>query len=101
MVAFARALLRKPRVLVLDEATATLDVAAEERLLLALKTSFRGGSSPPPTVLLISHRLSCTALCDRVAVMDSGVVIEVGSPSELAGKEGGYFRGLCEKASEK
>jgi ABC-type multidrug transport system fused ATPase/permease subunit len=101
LVAFARALLRKPRVLVLDEATATLDVAAEERLLLALKTSFRGGSSPPPTVLLISHRLSCTALCDRVAVMDSGVVIEVGSPSELAGKEGGYFRGLCEKASEK
>lgn len=96
LVSFARALLRKPRVLILDEATATLDVAAEERLLGALKRSFVGGNSPPPTVLLISHRLSCTSLCDRVAVMDSGAVIEVGSPSELAAKQGGYFRSLLE-----
>jgi len=66
-IALARALLRKPRLLVLDEATSAIDVAGERAILETLK-----GMQPRPAIVLIAHRTESLALCDRVLRFESG-----------------------------
>ncbi|MCU1606197.1 MAG: transporter [Modestobacter sp.] len=77
-VALARALLTGPRVLVLDDATSAVDTAVEARIHTALRTAMRGR-----TTLLVAHRRSTLALADRVAVLDGGRVVDVGTAAEL------------------
>ncbi|SDF31916.1 ATP-binding cassette, subfamily B [Blastococcus fimeti] len=77
-VALARALLVAPRVLVLDDATSAVDAAVEARIHEALRGEMRGR-----TVLLVAHRRSTLALADRVAVLDAGRVVDVGTAAEL------------------
>ncbi len=77
-VALARALLIDPRVLVLDDATSAVDTAVEARIHAALRTGRRGR-----TTLLVAHRRSTLALADRVAVLDGGRVVDVGTAAEL------------------
>jgi ATP-binding cassette subfamily B protein len=77
-VALARALLTAPRVLVLDDATSAVDTAVEARIHTALRS---GRSSR--TTLLVAHRRSTLALADRVAVLDAGRVVDVGTAAEL------------------
>jgi len=77
-VALARALLTDPRVLVLDDATSAVDAAVEARIHEAL----RGGRAGR-TTLLVAHRRSTLALADRVAVLDAGRVVDVGTAAEL------------------
>ncbi|QXG75624.1 ABC transporter ATP-binding protein/permease [Modestobacter sp. L9-4] len=77
-VALARALLTDPRVLVLDDATSAVDAAVEARIHTALRTAVRGR-----TTLLVAHRRSTLALADRVAVLDGGRVVDVGTAAEL------------------
>ncbi|MFQ1000885.1 ABC transporter ATP-binding protein [Modestobacter sp. SSW1-42] len=77
-VALARALLTDPRVLVLDDATSAVDAAVEARIHAALRTAVRGR-----TTLLVAHRRSTLALADRVAVLDAGRVVDVGTVAEL------------------
>ena len=93
LVSLARALLRAPRLLVLDEATASLDVASEERILRAL----RSGAFAGCTCLIIAHRLSCAVEADRVCVMEAGEVVEAGAPGELL-RAGGAFAALVAAA---
>jgi ABC-type multidrug transport system fused ATPase/permease subunit len=85
LVAFARAFLADPRVLILDEATSSLDLPSERQVQRALRTLLRGR-----TAVIIAHRLSTVEIADRVLVIDGGRVIEDGPPSELRVSEGRY-----------
>jgi ATP-binding cassette subfamily B protein len=82
LVSFARALLADPAVLVLDKATASLDIPAEQAVQAALATVLAGR-----TALIIAHRLSTVLIADRVLVLADGAVIEDTSPAQ-------FFRSL-------
>jgi ATP-binding cassette, subfamily B, bacterial len=88
LVAFARAFLADPAVLILDEATSSLDVPSERAVQRALRTILADRTS-----LIIAHRLSTVEIADRVLVLEAGRVVEDGSPTELAGGDG-RFAGL-------
>jgi ABC-type multidrug transport system fused ATPase/permease subunit len=85
LVAFARAFLADPRVLILDEATSSLDLPSERLVQHALRTLLRGR-----TAMIIAHRLSTVDIADRVLVIDAGRVVEDGAPSELREESGRY-----------
>ena len=85
LVAFARAFLADPRVLILDEATSSLDLPSERLVQRALRTLLR-----ERTAFIIAHRLSTVEIADRVLVIDAGRVVEDGAPSELRLSEGRY-----------
>ena len=82
LVAFARAFLADPAVLVLDEATSSLDVPSERLVQRALRTILA-----ERTALIIAHRLSTVEIADRVLVMDGGRIVEDGSPADLLGTD--------------
>ena len=85
LVAFARAFLADPRVLILDEATSSLDLPSERLVQHALRTLLRGR-----TAMIIAHRLSTVDIADRVLVIDQGRVVEDGDPSVLREDTGRY-----------
>ena len=88
LVGFARAFLADPAVLILDEATASLDIPSERAVQAALRTVLHNR-----TAVIIAHRLSTVLIADRVLVMDHGHIVEDGSPEILIG-DGGQFAGL-------
>lgn len=88
LVSFARAFLADPAVLVLDEATSSLDIPGEQLVQEGLRTLLTGR-----TAVVIAHRLSTVMHADRVLVVDGGRVVEDGSPEELVGR-GGRFASL-------
>jgi ATP-binding cassette, subfamily B, bacterial len=85
LVAFARAFLANPRVLILDEATSSLDLPSERLVQHALRTLLRGR-----TAVIIAHRLSTVEIADRVLVIDAGRIVEDGEPGELRRRAGRY-----------
>ncbi|MEU4800939.1 ABC transporter ATP-binding protein [Actinosynnema sp. NPDC023587] len=85
VVAFARAFLADPAVLVLDEATSSLDVPSERLVQGALETVLASR-----TAFIIAHRLSTVMIADRVLVLDGGRVVEDGTPEELIGGRGQF-----------
>ncbi|HET6626256.1 MAG TPA: ABC transporter ATP-binding protein [Nocardioidaceae bacterium] len=86
LVAFARAFLADPDVLILDEATSSLDVPSERLVQRALKTILKDR-----TALIIAHRLSTVEIADRVLVLEHGRIVEDGPPADLvAGGEGRF-----------
>jgi ATP-binding cassette subfamily B protein len=85
MVAFTRALLADPAVLVLDEATSSLDVPTERAVQRALETVLTDR-----TALIIAHRLSTVLIADRVLVIDGGRIVEDGSPADLIAEPGRF-----------
>jgi len=87
-IAIARALLKDPRILILDEATSSLDAASERLVQGALEGLMRGR-----TTLVIAHRLSTITKADRIIVLADGRIVEQGTFDELMGKEG-LFAGL-------
>jgi ATP-binding cassette, subfamily B, bacterial len=88
LVSFARAFLADPAVLILDEATSSLDVPSERLVQHALRTLLSDR-----TALIIAHRLSTVEIADRVLVMEDGRIVEDGSPADLVGGDG-RFAGL-------
>ncbi len=86
-IAIARALLKNPRILILDEATSSLDAASEVVVQEALERLMRGR-----TTLVIAHRLSTVTSADRIMVMDRGQILEVGSFNELLASGGLFAR---------
>ncbi|KAL1768993.1 multidrug resistance-associated protein 6 [Sigmodon hispidus] len=87
LLCLARALLRKTQILILDEATASVDPGTEMQMQAALEHWFT-----PCTVLLIAHRLRSVMDCARVLVMDEGQVAESGSPTQLLAQKGLFYR---------
>jgi ABC-type multidrug transport system fused ATPase/permease subunit len=87
----ARAVLKDPEILLLDEPTASLDAETEQRLVRSLSEWGRGRC-----IFLVTHRLSTVRLADRLVFLDHGKVVECGSPAELMARPGGAYRALVE-----
>ncbi|MFD3821725.1 ABC transporter ATP-binding protein [Streptomyces sp. NPDC058625] len=85
LVAFARALLADPAVLILDEATSSLDIPGERAVQRAMATVLKGR-----TAVVIAHRLSTVEIADRVLVMEHGRIVEDGPPAELVAGTGRF-----------
>jgi ATP-binding cassette subfamily B protein len=90
-IAIARAVIRDPRILILDDALASVDTYTEERILTGLREAMRGR-----TTLFISHRVSTARNADRIAVLVAGRIVELGSHEELIARNG-YYTALAEK----
>jgi ATP-binding cassette, subfamily B, bacterial len=88
LVSFARSFLADPRVLILDEATSSLDLPSERLVQRALRTLLADR-----TAVIIAHRLSTVEIADRVIVVDDGRIVEDGSPTDLI-SQGGQYRDL-------
>jgi ATP-binding cassette subfamily B protein len=92
----ARALLRNPRILILDDALASVDTYTEERILQGLRRYIGHGQQGPCTTILISHRISTVREADQIAVLADGCILELGTHDQLLSR-GGYYAGLYEK----
>jgi len=91
LLAFARALVVEPDLLVLDEATASIDSESEARLQRALRIALDGR-----TALVVAHRLSTVRHADRILVVERGVIVEAGRHDELLARRGAYARMLAQ-----
>jgi ATP-binding cassette subfamily B protein len=89
--AIARAILRNPKILILDDALSSVDTLTEERILSGLQEVVHGR-----TTILISHRVSTVRHADRIFVLEHGAIVEQGTHSDLIGK-GGYYADLYQK----
>lgn len=94
LLCLARALLKAPRVLLMDEATASIDYATDSKIQDTLH------DVKESTILTIAHRLQTIIDYDKILVLDKGKVIEYDAPWELISREGGIFRGMCEMSDD-
>jgi len=92
LIAFLRAYVSKPSILILDEATSSVDSHAEQMIQYATDTITKGRTS-----IVIAHRLATIKKADKIIVMDKGVIVEEGSHKELLAKENGYYKNLYDK----
>jgi ABC-type multidrug transport system fused ATPase/permease subunit len=83
--------LRRPQLLILDEATNSLDAHNEQRILDAIERL-----RADLTIVMIAHRIAAVRWADRIYVVEGGMIVESGSWNELCAREHGRFRALCE-----
>ena len=94
LLCLARALLKAPRVLLMDEATASIDYATDGKIQDTLR------EVKESTIITIAHRLQTIIDYDKVLVLDKGKLIEYDTPWELISRDGGIFRGMCEMSGD-
>jgi len=94
-IGLARALIRNPKILILDEATSSLDYKSENKILSTLKNLMENR-----TTLMISHRLNSIKICERIIVIDNGEIVEEGKHDELLKRQGFYHNMWIEQQSE-
>ncbi|MCL2479613.1 MAG: ATP-binding cassette domain-containing protein, partial [Treponema sp.] len=87
LLAFTRTLISNPRILILDEATSSIDTNTEQLVQAGIKTLMKGRTS-----FIIAHRLSTIRDCTRIMVVDDGRIIEIGSHPELMAMKGQYYQ---------
>jgi ATP-binding cassette subfamily B protein len=86
LLSFARALLADPRILILDEATSSVDTQTEQAIQKALRRLLKGRTS-----FVIAHRLSTITNADRIVVIHDGKIVEQGTHTALLAKQGMYY----------
>ena len=91
LIAFLRAYVSKPGILILDEATSSVDTYSEELIQNATEKLTKGRTS-----IVIAHRLATIKKADKILVMDAGKIVETGTHKELLKKQNGYYRNLYE-----
>ncbi|KAJ2730836.1 hypothetical protein IW152_004972 [Coemansia sp. BCRC 34962] len=96
LVAMARALVRRSRLIIMDEATASVDFDTDNRI----QRTIRGAEFSDSTLFCIAHRLRTIIDYDRVLVMDRGQIVEFDTPWNLLQIKNGVFKGMCEKTGE-
>jgi putative ABC transport system ATP-binding protein/ATP-binding cassette subfamily B protein len=87
LLSFARTILADPKIIILDEATASIDTETELRIQKALKTLLKGRTS-----IIIAHRLSTIRDADKIFVLDHGSLLEAGTHAQLMARRGEYYR---------
>ncbi|KAI8894377.1 P-loop containing nucleoside triphosphate hydrolase protein, partial [Globomyces pollinis-pini] len=95
LLCLARALLRKSKLIFMDEATASVDPDTDAKIQQTIRSEMIHG-----TVLTVAHRLKTIIDYDQVIVMDGGIVAEMGSPLELLSQEGSIFHKMCEESGD-
>lgn len=95
LLSYARALVRDPEILILDEATASVDVITERKLQASMESLMRGR-----TAVIIAHRLSTIRRADTILVFDGGRIVEAGTNDELMAKQGVYWKLVMLQAVE-
>ncbi|KAJ6537690.1 P-loop containing nucleoside triphosphate hydrolase protein [Mycena capillaripes] len=94
LLSLARALVKDSRVVILDEATASVDLDTDNKIQRTIQTQFRDR-----TLICIAHRLRTILSYDRILVLDAGKIAEFDTPLNLFNKDDGLFRSLCEKSN--
>jgi subfamily B ATP-binding cassette protein MsbA len=92
LIAFLRAYVSKPSILILDEATSSVDANSEQMIQFATEKITKGRTS-----IVIAHRLATIKQADKIIVMDKGLIVEEGTHYELLEKENGYYKNLYDK----
>lgn len=92
LIAFLRAYVSKPSILILDEATSSVDAYSEQMIQFATEKITKGRTS-----IVIAHRLATIKQADKIVVMDKGLIVEEGTHYELLEKENGYYKNLYDK----
>jgi ABC-type multidrug transport system fused ATPase/permease subunit len=95
LLCIARSLLRKPKILVMDEATASIDNETDAAIQEMIRENFKDA-----TVLTIAHRLNTIMDSDRILVLDDGRIAELDTPANLLAKEQGHFKAMVQKSRE-
>jgi len=90
-IAIARAVLKNPKILILDEATSSLDSESERLVQEALEKLMRGRTS-----VVIAHRLATVRNADKIIVLEEGIIVEQGTHTELLANENGLYKALTE-----
>lgn len=94
LLCLARALLKSPKVLIMDEATASIDYATDAKIQDTLRELKEN------TIITIAHRLQTIVDYDKILVLDKGEVVEFDDPWDLINKEGGFFRAMCDSSGD-
>jgi ABC-type multidrug transport system fused ATPase/permease subunit len=96
LLCLARAIVSRPKIMVLDEATSAVDMATDTLIQQSIRSEFNDS-----TMIVIAHRLSTIADFDKILVLGEGKVLEFGTPKELYAREDGAFRGMIGESGER
>ena len=96
LLCLARAIVSRPKIMLLDEATSAVDMATDTLIQQSIRRDFADS-----TLVVIAHRLSTIADFDRILVLSDGALTEFGTPRELWENPTGVFRSMCDESGEK